>query len=48
MKSQRLSCFRKRAASISHIVDENGDFAMDCADESHFGDFVCAETFFVD
>lgn len=40
--------FDEGAAGIGHVVDEDGDFAADVADEGHFGDFVGAGTFFVD
>lgn len=40
--------FGERATGIRHVVDEDGDFTFDVAYEGHFGDFVGAETFFVD
>jgi hypothetical protein len=40
--------FDKRAAGVSHVVDEDGDFVFDVADEDHAGDFVGAGALFVD
>jgi len=46
----RFECFSgfgQGPTGIGHVVYEDGDFPVDIAYEGHFGDFVCAETFFV-
>ena len=48
MGHDSVSRLDEGAAGICHIVDENGDFGANVADEGHFGDFVGASTFFVD
>jgi hypothetical protein len=40
--------FDERAARVGHVVDEDGDFVLDVADEDHAGDFVGARALFVD
>lgn len=40
--------FDERAASVGHVVDEDGDAVLDVADEHHAADFVGAGAFFVD
>jgi hypothetical protein len=47
----RHYCFRgfdERAASIGHVVYEDGNFVLYVADEDHAGDFVGARALFVD
>lgn len=44
----RFGSFDECAARIGHIVDKNGDFVYDVADEDHAGDFVGTGAFFVD
>ena len=36
------------SASVSHVVDEDGDLVLDVSDEDHAGDFVGAGAFLVD
>ena len=43
-----VSGFGESAASISHIIDDDGDFALDVPDENHAGDFVGSGAFLVD
>lgn len=43
-----LGGFDKGAAGIGHVVDKNGHFVADVADEGHFGNFVGAGALFVD
>ena len=38
----------ERAAGVGHVVNEDGGFATDVADEDHAGDFVGARPLFVD
>ena len=40
--------FDERAAGVGHVVDEDGGFAADVADEDHAGDFVGPGSLFVD
>lgn len=40
--------FDEGAAGVGHVVDEDGDFVGDVADEDHARDFVGASAFFVD
>ena len=40
--------FGESATGIRHVVYEDGDFTFDVSYEGHLGDFVGAETFFVD
>ena len=40
--------FNECAAGVGHVVDEDGGFGGDGADEDHAGDFVGAGALFVD
>ena len=40
--------FHKRAARVRHVVNNDGDFIFDVADENHSRDFAGPGTFFVD
>lgn len=42
-----VSGLDERAASVSHVVDEDGDFVSDVSDKNHSRDFVGASTLFV-
>ena len=42
-----VSSFDEGAAGIGHVVNNDGDFALDVSDENHAGNFVRSGTFFV-
>jgi hypothetical protein len=44
----RFGGFDERAAGVGHVVDKDGDFVLDVADEHHAGDFIGARALFVD
>jgi len=48
MRHDCFGCFDEGAAGIGHVVNEDGDFVFDIADEDHAGDFVGTGTLFVD
>ena len=45
---ERVGGFDEGAAGVGHVVDEDGGFGGDVADENHTGDFVGAGALFVD
>ena len=45
---ERLGRFDQGAARVGHVVDDDGDFGRDGADEGHGGDFVGPFALFVD
>lgn len=42
-----VGCLDEGAACIGHVVDDDGDFVLDVADEDHAGDFVGPGALFV-
>lgn len=40
VSDQRVGGLGQRAAGVGHVVDQDGDFAFDRADEGHAADFV--------
>ena len=48
VRHYRFGGFDQSAARVGHVVDEDGDFVLDVADEDHAGDFVGARALFVD
>lgn len=48
VREQRLCGFDERPARVGHVVDEDGAFCCDGANEHHAGYFVGARAFFVD
>ena len=48
MRHNRVRSLDKCSTGIGHVVDDDGDFAADVADEDHSTDFVGAGAFLVD
>ena len=48
MMHDGIGGFDERATRVGHVIDENGDLALDVTDEDHPRDFVRTSSLFVD